>query len=91
MKEKKGKRLWGGMKGKPNERGQTDDSPNLIEKPVAKAWFACKYATREVGEGRGGGEKKEGEKELRHRRPRTHQKGRAPSYDEASRDIQGRR
>ena len=62
---KKGKRLWGGMKGKPNERGQTDDSPNHIEKPVAKAWFACKYATRGVGEGRGGGEKKEGEKEVK--------------------------
>ena len=35
---KEGKKcLWGRMKGKPNERGQTDDSPNLIEKPVAKA------------------------------------------------------
>ena len=27
-----GRRLWGPMKG-----GQTDDSPNLIEKPVAEA------------------------------------------------------
>ena len=50
------------MKGKPNERGQTDDSPNLIEKPVAKAWFACKYATRVPSYGTGvqGHTKKEG-------------------------------
>ena len=31
------KRQWRRMKGEPSERGQTDDSPNLIEKPVAKA------------------------------------------------------
>ena len=63
MKEKKGRRLWGPMKGEPNERGQTNDSPNLIEKPVAKAWFACKYATRER---RGG--KEEEEKKRRERK-----------------------
>ena len=35
---KEGKKgQWGRMKGEPNERGQTNDSPNLIEKPVAKA------------------------------------------------------
>ena len=31
------KRLWGRMKGEPDERGQTDDSPYLIEKPVVEA------------------------------------------------------
>ena len=78
------------MKGEPNERGQTDDRPNLIEKPVAKAWFACKYAAREE---RGEEEKRRRERrkqrcsQLRHKRPRTHQKRRAPSYDER---IQGR-
>ena len=36
MKEKKEKRLWGPMKGEPNERGQTDDSPNLIRKACCK-------------------------------------------------------
>ena len=36
MKEKKGKRLWGRMKGEPNERGQTDDSPNLMRNLLQK-------------------------------------------------------
>ena len=36
MKENKEKRLWGPMKRGPHERGQTDDRPNLIEKPVEK-------------------------------------------------------
>ena len=52
MKEKKGRRLWGPMKGEPNERGQTDDRPNLIEKPVA---------AREERGGKGR-KKREGEK-----------------------------
>ena len=64
-------RQWGPMKGEPNERGQTDDKPNLIRKPVAEAEFACKHAAREERGGRGR-KKRKGKKEG--------DKG-APSYD----------
>ena len=79
------------MKWEPNERGQTHDRPNLIEKPVAEALFACRHATREERGGEGEEEKRRRERrklrcsQLRHKRPRTHLR-RDPSYDES---IQG--
>ena len=42
------------MKREPSEKRQTDDRPNLIEKPVAEASFVCRHATREKGERRKG-------------------------------------
>ena len=51
------------MKGGPNERGQTDDKPNLIKKPVAEALFACRHAAREKGRGGRGGRKEKERKE----------------------------
>ena len=92
---KEGKKgLWGRMKGEPNERGQTDDSPNLIEKPVAKAQFACKYAARKEG---GGRRKREGGREGSKGVPsygtsvqgHTKKEG-LPAMTKASRDAQGR-
>ena len=78
-------RQWGPMKGEPNERGQTDDKPNLIRKPVAEAEFACKHAAREERGGQGEEEKKGKERrrqrcsQLRHMRPGTHQKEGLPA------------
>ena len=92
---KKGKnRLWGRMKGEPNERGQTDDSPNLIRENLLQKPSLLVNTPRARKEGAGGGRKeKEGEKEAKVF-PATAQaskdtpKGRrALSYDES---IQGR-
>ena len=55
---KEEKRLWGPMKGEPNERGQTDDSPNLpsllVNTPRARK-----------EEGRGGRKERERKKEAK--------------------------
>ena len=72
MKEKNEKRLWGPMKGEPNERGQTDDNPNLIRNLLQKPSLLVN-TPRARKEGEGGGRK---EKERRKER----NKG-APSYD----------
>ena len=57
MKEKKEKRLWGPMKGEPNERGQTDDSPNLIKKHLLQKPSLLVNTPRARKEGGGGGRK----------------------------------
>ena len=72
----------------PNERGQTNDRPNLIDKPVAKpGLFVSTPRAREKR-----GKTKEKEKKRTERRKKNegapsydtrvqgHQKGRAPSY-----------
>ena len=53
------------MKREPNERGQSDDRPNLIEKPVAEAFFACRHPAREEGGGEKEGRKKERKEETK--------------------------
>ena len=77
MKEKKGRRLWGPMKGEPNERETS--LRNLLQKPCLLA--GTPRARKEGGKGR---KKREREK--------GGNKG-APSYDASvqSRDTQGRR
>ena len=85
------------MKREPNERGQTDDRPNLIEKRVAEALFACRHATREKGGG-GRRKKREGEKGRNEGVPsddpsiqgHTKKEG-LPAMTKASSDAQGRR
>ena len=89
---KEGKKsLWGRMKGEPNERGKPMTAQtslrNLLQKP------SLLVNTPRARKGGGEEEKRRRERrkqrcsQLRHKRPRTHQKGRAPSYDES---IQGR-
>ena len=92
------KRLWGPMKGEPNERGQTDDSPNLIlkkllQKPSLLVNTPC--ARKEGGRGR---KKREGKKEGNKGAPsydtsvqgHTRKEG-LPAMTKASRDIQERK
>ena len=95
MKEKRKNRLWGPMKGEPNEQGQTDDKPNLIRETCCRS-LVCLNTPRARKEGAGGGRKeRERKKETKVLPATTHAsrdtpKRRAPSYDEASRDTHGR-
>ena len=50
-------RLWGPMKGEPNERGQTDDKPNLIRKNLLQKPSLLANTPRARKEGAGGGRK----------------------------------
>ena len=81
MKEKEGKTSAGAMKGEPNERGQADDRPDLIKKPVAKPGLLVSTPRA-----------KEEWKKRRKRRKR--EKGRdegAPSYDTSVQDTPKRK
>ena len=97
MKEKKETRLWGPTKREPNERGQTDDRPHFIEKPVAEALFACRHAAREKGEGKAEEEKRRRKEETKvfpattQASKGTPKKEELPAMTKASRDTRGRR
>ena len=78
-------RLWGPMKGKPNEQGQTADKPNLIRETCCRS-LVCVQTRRARGKRGQGEEEKRGKErrrqrcsQLRHMRPGTHQKEGLPA------------
>ena len=90
MKEKKDKKSAGGcaVKREPNERGPTDEQPNLIEEPVVNAPFVCKHAAHEGGRGR---EKEGGGKEREKERDRDRKKGRKERKKESKEERKERK
>ena len=86
--------VWRGgpVKREPYERGQTDEQPNLIKRPVVNAWFVVKH---DAHKGRWGRERRKGRGNERKRiddasrkGPGTEQTGEGfPAMTEASKDA----